>query len=99
MNPTGKFVPVGESSTDVRSRISLGKAGARHDDRYAIAVNDEGEILLTPLVSIPKRELLVWENSVVRESLGRALQESASGMVKRRGSFRRYAEGSNESDV
>lgn len=96
MNPTGKFVPVGESSTDVRSRISLGKAGVRRDDRYAIAVNEEGEILLTPLVSIPKRELLVWENSVIRDSLGRALQDSASGRVKRRGSFSKFAEESSD---
>lgn len=96
MNPTGKFVPVGESSTDVRSRISLGKAGVRRDDRYAIAVNEEGEILLTPLVSIPKRELLVWENSVVRDSLGRALQQSAEGKVKRRGSFSKFADESSD---
>lgn len=63
------FVPLGKVSADERSRIAFGKAGVRRDDRYAVAVNADGEILLTPLVSIPKRELLVWEDEKIRAAL------------------------------
>lgn len=85
------FSPVGEVSADERSRIAFGKAGVRRDDRYAVAVNDDGEILLTPLVSIPKRELLVWEDQLVRESLARGLAESAANKVVDLGDFSQFA--------
>ena len=84
------FTPVGEATADERARISFGKAGVRRDDRYAIAINTEGEILLTPLVSIPKRELLVWENELVRASLGRGLAQSASNETVDLGDFTQY---------
>ena len=86
------FRTIGEVSADERARIAFGKAGVRRDDRYAVATNDDGQILLTPLVSIPKRELLVWENELVRASLGRALAQSAAGEVATRGDFSQYAE-------
>jgi hypothetical protein len=89
---TEKFVPLGEVVADERSRLSFGKAGVRRDDKYAVAVSDEGEILLTPLVSIPKRELLVWEDELVRASLGRALAQSAAGEVEDLGDFSQYAD-------
>lgn len=85
-NHTG-FKPVGEVVADDRARIPAGKAGVRRDDRYAVAVNDDGSILLTPLVSIPKRELLVWEDELVRSSLARGLAQSAQGETFDLGSF------------
>jgi hypothetical protein len=81
------FTPAGEVVADERARLAFGKAGVRRDDRFAVAVNDEGEILLTPLVSIPKRELFLWENAAVRDQLARGLQESASGQLIDLGSF------------
>lgn len=81
------FEAIGEVVADERSRIAFGKAGVRKDDRYAIAVNDDGEILLTPLASIPRRELLVWENAELRASLARGLEQSAAGDVVTLGSF------------
>src|SRR5665647_2502596 len=59
METQGNFQLLGEVVADDRARIAFGKAGVRRDDRYAVAVNDDGEILLTPLTSIPRRELLV----------------------------------------
>lgn len=90
------FAPAGEVVADERSRLAFGKAGVRRDDRYAVAINEEGEILLTPLVSIPKRELLVWENQLVREQLGQGLRESAAGELADLGSFAEFADGENE---
>lgn len=85
------FVPMGEVSADERSRIAFGKAGVRRDDRYAVAVNADGEILLTPLVTIPKRELLVWEDEKIRAALARGLEQSASGDVIDLGDFNQFA--------
>lgn len=86
-----KFTPMGEVVADDRARIAFGKAGVRRDDKYAVAVSGDGEILLTPLVSIPRRELLVWEDELVRASLGRALAQSAAGELEDLGDFSQYA--------
>lgn len=90
METRGTFEALGEAVADERSRIAFGKAGVRKDDRYAIAVNDDGEILLTPLASIPKRELLVWENAELRASLARGLEQSSKGDLIDLGSFADY---------
>jgi hypothetical protein len=84
------FTPVGEVVADDRARIPAGKAGVRRDDRYAVAVNEDGSILLTPLVSVAKRELLVWENEIVRASLARGLAQSAAGQTEDLGDFSEY---------
>lgn len=97
MNASG-FKPIGELSADDRSRIAFGKAGVRRDDRYAVAINDHGEILLTPLVSIPKRELIIWENEQLRASLARGLADSAAGNVKDLGDFAQYADELDDQD-
>jgi hypothetical protein len=86
------FRAVGEVVADDRCRIAFGKAGVHRDDRYAVAVNDEGEILLTPLASIPRRELLVWENQELRASLAQALADSAAGNTTDLGDFSQYAD-------
>jgi hypothetical protein len=87
-----EFRPVGEVMADDRARIAFGKVGVRRDARYAVAINDDGEIRLTPLVSIPQRELIVWENSQLRESLARGLQQSAAGDTVDLGGFAQFAD-------
>jgi hypothetical protein len=76
------FRPVAEVTADDRARIAFGKAGVHKNERYAVSVNDEGAILLTPVVSIPKRELLVWEDDELRASLFRGLADVAEGKVQ-----------------
>ena len=90
---TDTFNPIGEAIADERGRLPMGRNGVRKDDRFAIAVNEEGQILLTPLVSIPRRELIVWENRMLRESLARGLAEAASGDTVSLGSFASEFEG------
>ena len=77
------FEPVAEVAADDRSRIAFGRSGVRHNDRFLVSTHPSGEILLTPLASIPKRELLVWENETLRESLLRGLADAAAGRVSR----------------
>jgi hypothetical protein len=99
MNTHTGFTAMGEVVADDRARIAFGKAGVRRDDRYAVAVNDEGEILLTPLTTIPKRELLVWENEQLRMSLALGLQQSAEGKTQDLGDFSQYlGEDEDEAD-
>ncbi len=62
MTALDEFHPVTEVIVDDRSRVSVSKAGGTKGDRYAVLANDDGVILLTPVASIPKRELAVWEN-------------------------------------
>lgn len=90
METHARFRPVGEVAADDRSRIAFGKTGVRKDDRYAIAVNDDGEILLTPLATIPRRELIVWENEQLRASLARGLEQSAKRETVDLGDFAQF---------
>jgi hypothetical protein len=78
------FRPMTEVTADERARIAVGKAGVHSNDRYLVSKSDSGEILLTPVASIPKREMLVWENDSVRESLTRGLMEAHLGKTARR---------------
>ncbi len=77
------FHPVTEVTADDRARIAFGKVGVRRDERYAVSISDEGAILLTPVVSIPKREQLVWENDKLQASLFRGLADAAEGRAHR----------------
>lgn len=76
------FTPLTEVTADDRARVAMGKAGVHKNDRYAVSVNADGAILLTPLASIPKRELLVWEHADLQASLFRGLADAAEGNVR-----------------
>lgn len=82
MSATAGFEPVTEVSADDRSRIPFGRVGVHRNERFLVSRNATGEILLTPLASIPRRELLVWENKDLRESLLRGLADVAAGRVR-----------------
>ena len=89
---------LGEVVADDRARIAFGRVGVRKDDRFAVAVREDGTIVLTPLVSIPKRELLVWENQQLRESLARGLAQSAHGETVELGDFTQFVDGRGEAE-
>jgi hypothetical protein len=84
MSASAGFEPVAEVTADERARIAFGRAGVRRNDRFLVSTRPTGEILLTPLASIPKRELLVWEDEELRTSLLRGLADVTQGRVARR---------------
>lgn len=84
--PAG-FEPVTEVTAVDRSRIAFGRIGVHRDDRFLVSRGTAGEIPLTPMASIPRRELLVWENGALRESLLRGLGDAAAGRVAARDDF------------
>ena len=81
------FRPQTEVTADNRARIAFGKVGVHKNERYLVSTSPSGEILLTPVASIPKRELLIWENEDLRESLTRGLMEAHLGKTSRRDDF------------
>jgi hypothetical protein len=81
------FEPVTEVIADDRARISFGRIGVHRNDRFLVSRRASGELLLTPMASIPQRELLVWENESVRNSLLRGLADAAAGRVSRRDDY------------
>jgi len=90
------FRPVGEVEADDRSRIAFGRAGVARHARYLVAVNDDGEVLLTPLASIPARELVVWQNDELRAAVTAGLADSAAGRVTSLGSFAAFVDESDD---
>lgn len=77
------FEPITEVAADDRVRVALTKAGAHAADRYLMSASPAtGEILLTPITSIPKRELLVWENEALRASLQLGIAEASAGLAR-----------------
>ncbi len=72
---------MGEVIAKGRSRISLGSMGVNDGDKFAVARNADGQFLLTPIVSIPKRELIVWENEELRDSVLAGIADARAGRI------------------
>jgi hypothetical protein len=69
-----------EVRTDERGRLSLGER--LKNQQFRVLFDEErGEVLLVPMVSIPARELWVFQNSVVKDSITRGLADAANGRV------------------
>lgn len=86
-----RFDVVGESEADARGRVALGRAGARPGRRYQIRSDEDGVIVLTPVVSIPEREMLAWENPDLAEQVRAAVADAEAGRGVDLGDFTRYA--------
>lgn len=82
MTAAAGFEPVTEVTADDRARIAFGRVGVHRDERFLVSRRESGEILLTPLTSIPRRELMIWEDDELRASLLRGLGDAASGRVE-----------------
>ena len=78
---------------DERGRITLGDAV--QDSEYRVLVNEVGQVLLDPVVTlaVPASEAWIWENPGVRASMGRAMQQAAKGEFESLGSFAKFAGG------
>lgn len=84
------FQLVGESEADSRGRVALGRAGARPGRRYQVRSDSDGVIVLVPVVSIPEREMLVWENPQLAEQVRQGVADAEAGRTVYLGSFAQY---------
>ncbi len=89
--PPVPFEVITETEVDSRGRVSLGRAGAEPGRRYRVARNIDGVLLLTPVVSIPERELIVWENPVLAERIRTGISEAQAGRTVDLGDFTSHA--------
>lgn len=79
---------------DGRGRLTLGPAARDADCR--VFVNEQGQILLDPVVPIPASEVWLWENPALRASMERALQQAEHGDFEDLGSFARFVDADDD---
>lgn len=84
------FEVVAEAEVDTRGRVSLGRAGAKPGRRYRIESNVDGVLVLTPVVSIPEREMAVWRDPELAASIRRGYEQAERGETIDRGDFSQY---------
>lgn len=75
---------------DARGRLTLGSAAK--DTEYRVLVNDEGQILLDPVVPIPASEAWLWQHPSLRASMERALNQAESDEFEDLGSFEQFVD-------
>jgi hypothetical protein len=92
------FEVIAETEADGRGRVSLGRAGARPGRRYAVAANPDGVLLLTPVVSIPERELPVWQDPELAAEIREAIAEAEAGRTVDMGDFSKYLDDAADKD-
>lgn len=89
--PAGTREVVGEVEADTRNRLPLTRAGVRPGTRYRVEVDVDGVVILTPVISIPKRELPVWTDPELRKRLDDGLEAIERGeRGTDRGDFTQY---------
>lgn len=90
MTAREEFEVVAETEVDTRGRVSLGRAGAKPGRRYRIQSNVDGVLILTPVVSIPEREMAVWQDPVLAERIRHGIDQAEAGNTIDRGDFSQY---------
>lgn len=76
---------------DSKGRISLGVL-SKNVSSFSVEVIDNGKIVLTPFVEIPKEELWLFNNKEALKSVLTGIEEAKAGKVKSLGSFAEYAD-------
>jgi len=76
---------------DAQGRIVIGKEFA--DETYTVEKQNNGDILLRPVVVIHKQEAWLFSNQDALASVKRGLKEAAEGKTHDLGSFAEHAEG------
>lgn len=83
----------GKVRVDAKGRVSLAKFLDNDlPTDFDVKVDYDGKIILTPLASIPARELWLYQNPKALKSLRDGIEQAGSGKVKSRGSFAKYVE-------
>ncbi|MFJ9460907.1 hypothetical protein ACIRST_38290 [Kitasatospora sp. NPDC101447] len=85
-----EFETVAETEVDSRGRVSLGRAGAKPGRRYRVESNPDGVLLLTPVVSIPEREMQVWTDPLLAERIRVGIEQAQRGETVDLGDFSEY---------
>ena len=76
---------------DARHRVNLTKLLPNLDIHSVKAYVEGDRIVLEPLVTIPARELWLYENPKALQAVKTGLQQAREGKLVDRGSFAQYA--------
>lgn len=87
-----EFETVAETEVDSRGRVSLGRAGAKPGRRYRVEADPDGVLLLTPVVSIPEREMQVWTDPLLAQRIRAGIEDARAGKTSDLGDFSQYLE-------
>jgi hypothetical protein len=85
-----EFEVVTEAEVDPRGRLSLGRAGATPGRRYRVEANVDGVLMLTPVVSIPERELHLWKDPALQQRILMGIEQANKGKTHDLGDFTTY---------
>lgn len=75
---------------DSKGRITLGKL-AKGVESFGVTREKDGRIILEPMVSIPKREMWLYQNKKALKMVLDGIEDAKAGRVKRRPSYAKYA--------
>lgn len=91
-----EFETVAETEVDSRGRVSLGRAGARPGRKYRVQTNPDGVLILTPVVSIPEREIEVWTDPLLAKRIRKGIEQAQAGKTLDLGDFSQYLDEDDE---
>lgn len=84
------FRVVKDVKPDSQGRLTLGPVIKAKS--YRVTINNLGQILLDPVVSVPEQELWLWQNSDALASVKRGLEQSGTEQGQYLGDFSQYAD-------
>jgi len=91
------FKKVGRVRVDAKKRVGIPRgAGQEGVDSYEMYVNETGQIVLDPQVTIPAAELWLYKNPRASAMVREGLEEAKSGKIARGKSFSKHANDSIE---
>lgn len=90
-----KFIPVSQVRPDAKGRVTLSKL-AEGISSFNVSKDEDGRLLLEPMVEIPAREKWLYDNPDALKSVRRGLSDAKAGKTKSIGSFAKYAKKDDE---
>lgn len=85
------FTEVAEVRPDDKKRLLLKKV-KRAGKMYRIFENPLGQIILDPVVTIPRSEAWLYRNKEAIGSVRKGLKEAGEGKLRKRPSYARFAD-------
>jgi hypothetical protein len=98
------FRRIGDVALDERKRVSLTRAleslkeilGTENEldagIRFGVYVNDAGQVLLSPEVSVPMHEAWLLRNPEALAKVKEGIRQASEGQLESIGSFAKYAD-------
>ncbi len=84
------FKEIAETKPDAKHRVTLGKLPFRAH-HYKVFVNESGQIVLDPQVTIPASEAWLFKNRKAKSAILRGLADARAGrLVKAKEDFSKY---------